>query len=231
MKHTTMTLALVAAFAIAAAPPASSTRAQDGARPRVTAEHVAARVQSFYDQTTTVRTSFRQVHHDRLYQRTTRSRGVLTIAKPGQLRFDYLGGDGKVIVSDGRELTVYEPGDDGGPGQYARSAMREDFSSALGFLTGQARLDRDFHFRLLDARRYRWSGHVLELRPVRVEPGYRRAILFVSANRGSAGVVQRMLIQDHAGNLNQFTFQRMQFNRDVAASTFQFTPPAGARRI
>ncbi len=81
MKHTTMTLALVAAFAIAAAPPASSTRAQDGARPRVTAEHVAARVQSFYDQTTTVRTSFRQVHHDRLYQRTTRSRGVLT--RPG----------------------------------------------------------------------------------------------------------------------------------------------------
>jgi outer membrane lipoprotein carrier protein len=228
MKHTTMTLASLSA--IAAALLVSPAAAQE-TRSRVTAAQVAAQVQAFYDQTTTVRTAFQQTHYDRTYQRTTTSRGVLTIAKPGKLRFDYLGGNGKVVVSDGRELTVYEPGDDGGPGQYARSAMRESYSSALGFLTGQARLDRDFRVRLVDASRYRWSGHVLELRPVRAEPGYRRALLFVSADPASAGVVQRMVIEDHAGNVNRFTFQRMQFNRTVADSTFRFTPPSGARRI
>src|SRR5690606_13245063 len=132
----------------------------------------AARVQAFYDQTTTVQTAFQQSHYDRVYQRTTRSRGVLTIARPGKLRFDYLGGDGKVGVSDGRQLTIYEPDESGGGGQYAQTDMREDFSSALGFLTGTARLDRDFRFRLVDPERFGWSGHVLELVPIRPEPGY-----------------------------------------------------------
>lgn len=229
MKTTTMTLALCSAFAIAALP-ASGAMAQSEPQP-VTAAHVAARVQSFYDQTRTIRTAFTQRHYDRTYQRTTRSRGVLTIARPGKLRFDYLGGDGKVVVSDGRELTVYEPGDDGGPGQYARSTMREDASSALGFLTGQARLDRDFRFRLVDAARFRWAGHVLELTPLRPEPGYRRAYLFVDSSAGASGVVRRVIIQDHAGNVNQLDFARMQFNREVSASRFRFVPPRGARRI
>ncbi len=225
MKTRTMTLALLSAFAIAALP-ASGAMAQSS---ELTAAHVAAQVQAFYDQTTTVQTAFTQVHYDRTYDRRTSSRGVLTIARPGKLRFDYLGGDGKVVVSDGRELTVYEPGDDGGAGQYARAPVSESFSSALGFLTGQARLDRDLRFRLIDASQFRWDGSVLELTPIRPEPGYRRAYLFVDAH--AAGVVRRILIQDHDGNLNQFDFVRMQFNREVAASRFAFQPPRGARRI
>lgn len=228
MKTTTMTLALLSAFAIAALP-ARTALAQSSSE--ITAAHVAARVQAFYDQTTTVQTAFQQSHYDRVYQRTTRSRGVLTIARPGKLRFDYLGGDGKVVVSDGRQLTIYEPDESGGGGQYAQTDMREDFSSALGFLTGTARLDRDFRFRLVDPERFGWSGHVLELVPIRPEPGYARAYLFVESRAETAGVVRRVLIQDHAGNVNQFDFLRTQFNRPVAASRFRFEPPRGARRI
>ncbi|MCZ7687051.1 MAG: outer membrane lipoprotein carrier protein LolA [Sandaracinaceae bacterium] len=229
MKTTTMTLALCSAFAIAALP-ASGAMAQSEPQP-VTAAHVAARVQSFYDQTRTIRTAFTQRHYDRTYQRTTRSRGVLTIARPGKLRFDYLGGDGKVVVSDGRELTVYEPGDDGGPGQYARSTMREDASSALGFLTGQARLDRDFRFRLVDAARFPLGRPRPRADAPPAGAGYRRAYLFVDSSAGASGVVRRVIIQDHAGNVNQLDFARMQFNREVSASRFRFVPPRGARRI
>src|SRR5690606_38833181 len=138
---------------------------------------------------------------------------------------------GKVVVSDGRQLTIYEPDESGGGGQYAQTDMREDFSSALGFLTGTARLDRDFRFRLVDPERFGWSGHVLELVPIRPEPGYARAYLFVESRAETAGVVRRVLIQDHAGNVNQFDFLRTQFNRPVAASRFRFEPPRGARRI
>lgn len=225
MKIRMLISVLMAAFALAAAP-VSSGQAQEAP---VTAQRLAAEVQAFYDQTSTVRTAFSQSHYDRIYRRTTRSRGVLTIARPGKLRFDYLGGDGKVVVSDGSMLTIYEPGDEGDPGQYARTAVREDLSSALGFLTGQARLDRDFRFRLRDASDFGWSGHVLELRPLREEPGYSRMFLFVDANQ--AGVVRRVIVQDHAGNLNRFDFQRTQFNRAVPAERFAFTPPRGARRI
>lgn len=226
MKIRMIISVLVAAFALAAAP-VGSGQAQESTP--VTARRLAAEVQAFYDQTSTVRTAFSQSHYDRIYRRTTRSRGVLTIARPGKLRFDYLGGDGKVVVSDGSMLTIYEPGDDGDPGQYARTAVREDLSSALGFLTGQARLDRDFRFRLRDASDFGWSGHVLELRPLREEPGYDRMFLFVDASQ--AGVVRRVIVQDHAGNLNRFDFQRTEFNPAVPAARFAFTPPRGARRI
>jgi outer membrane lipoprotein carrier protein len=226
-RTTTITLAIAIALA-ALVLPRGATEAQR----RTRAAHVAAQVQAFYDQTRTVQTAFYQAHYDRIYRRTTRSRGVLTIARPGKLRFDYLGGDGKVVVSDGRRLTVYEPGDAGAAGQYARTDVRRaGLAAALGFLTGTARLDRDFTFRLVDPARFSWDGHVLELRPRRADPAYRRAFLHVDDDPRTAGVVRRVLIQDHDGNLNRFDFRRMRFNRPVAESRFDFSPPPGARRL
>ena len=231
LTKTTLTLAV--GLAIAAALPPQTTAAQSStSREAPSAARVAASVQAFYDQTSTVQTAFRQSHYDRVYQRTTRSRGVLTIARPGKLRFDYLGGDGKVIVSNGDTLTVFEPGGDGAPAQYAQNAVREEgLPSALGFLTGQARMESDFRFRLRDASAFRWNGHVLELVPRTDDPAYRRVFLYVDADPSRAGVVHRVLIQDHDGNLNRFEFTRMRFNRAVSASRFEFSPPQGARRL
>ncbi len=234
MKNTTIhRSALSAALVIAAALPGVA-QAQTSAETRTapSAAHVAAQVQTFYDQTRTVQTAFAQSHYDRVYRRTTTSRGVLTISRPGKLRFDYLGGDGKVVVSNGRTLTVYEPGDEGEAGQYMRAPVAsEGIPSALGFLTGDARLDSDFSFRLMDAARFNWDGHVLELRPRAAQAAYHRVFLYVDANPASAGVVRRVIIQDHDGNLNRFAFSRMRFNRDVSASRFEFRPPSGARAI
>jgi outer membrane lipoprotein carrier protein len=227
MKPAFLTSSLAATLAALALLPARG-EAQSSSE----AARVAAQVQAFYDQTTTVRTAFHQTHYDRLYQRYTRSRGVLTIAKPGKLRFDYLAGDGKVIVSNGRTLTAYEPGDEGGPGQYTRVDVTENsLPAALSFLTGQSRLDRDFRFRLVDAARMGWDGKVLELRGITPQASYDRIYLFVDDDARTAGVVRRVVIVDHAGNRNRFDFSRMQFNRPVDASRFAFTPPRGARRV
>jgi outer membrane lipoprotein carrier protein len=222
MKPRATMMMLAAALAAAAFLPATGQAQTEAAR-------VAAQVQAFYDQTTTVRTAFHQTYYDRLYGRTTRSRGVLTIARPGKLRFDYLAGDGKVIVSDGRTLTAYEPGDNGSGGQYTRTQVTEDSLSALGFLTGQGRMERDYRFTLLDPSRYQWAGRVLQLTPRNADPAYRYALLFVDPNM--AGVVRRIVIVDHANNRNRFDFQRTQFNRPVDDSRFTFTPPRNARRI
>jgi len=221
----TITLGALTALVIASlGPVAHAQEASSAAR-------VAARVQSFYDQTTSVRTAFHQTHYDRVYQRTTRSRGVLTIARPGKMRFDYLAGDGKVVVTNGRSLTVYEPDDHGGGGQYAQTALEDGLPSALGFLAGTARLDRDFTFRLRSASSVGWDGHVLELRPRRAEPAYRRVLLFVDDDAATAGVVRKVLVQDHEGNLNLFEFRRTAFNVAVADDRFELEPPVGARRI
>lgn len=195
---------------------------------------VAAWVQGFYDQTRTMSARFVQRYVNRVYQRTDVSRGRVSFKKPGKMRFDYDRPNGKVIVSDGDQLTVYEPPDQGqSRGQYYRQPISDaQLPAALSFLTGTGRLDEDFRFRLLDAGRLGYQeGQVLELRSRRPTPHYSRILLYVDDDPQRRGVVHRVLIVDPSGNRNRFDFLEQRFNRALQDSLFAWRPPANARRI
>lgn len=216
-------LALGATLAVPTAP--------GEAQQRVDARTVAARVQSFYDQTRTFQAGFYQTYYNRLYQRYERSQGRLTFGKPGRMRFDYARPNGKIIVTDGDQLTMWEPGDGDGPGQYAQSAMGDNaLPGAFSFLIGEGRLEDDYTFRLLGSYGS-FQGHVLELKPRQPDPRYRRILLLVDSHPDRLGVVHAIRIDDHEGNRNKFQLRGMRFNRDVGSRTFAFSPPAGARRM
>jgi len=197
------------------------------------AETVAARVDAFYNQTTTLQASFYQTYYLRVYDRYQRSRGRIQIEKPGRLRFDYAAPNGKIIVSDGSMMTVYEPGDDGAAGQYLRRDVGEDaLPTAFEFLMGEGRLADNNELRLYDGRRWGFpTGHILELRPRQPDPRYSRVLLYVDAHPDRLGVVRRIRIDDHEGNRNKLELSSMRFNRDVPDSTFRWSPPSGARLI
>lgn len=217
---------LAAAFGLAASVGAPGGAAQE----RVSARTVAGRVQAFYDQTRTYEATFHQTYYNKLYGRYDRSRGRLAFDKPGKMRFDYARPNGKVIVANGSRLTMWEPGDGGGAGQYAQSdTARAAIPGAFSFLIGDGRLEEDYTFRLLSG--YGWRGHVLELRPRRPDPRYRRVLLFVDSHPDRLGVVHIVRIDDHDGNRNKFQLRNMRFNRDLGGARFAFRPPAGARRI
>ena len=46
-----------------------------------------------------------------------------------------------------------------------------------------------------------------------------------------AGIVQRVLIIDAAGNRNRFDFSQLKFNREVADKRFEYRPPKGTERV
>jgi outer membrane lipoprotein-sorting protein len=46
-----------------------------------------------------------------------------------------------------------------------------------------------------------------------------------------AGVVQRVLIIDSAGNRNRFDFAKIKFNRDVPNKRFTYRPPKGTESV
>lgn len=203
------------------------------------AEEVAAIVQGFYDRTQTFQADFRQSQYTRIYDRTTRARGRVVFKKPGKMRFDYAEPNGQVFVSDGERLLVYQPPDEGeAHGQLIERPLEEDqLPSVFGFLTGTGRLEEDFTFRLLepssrDARGY--DGKVLELRPRTPTPHYDRVLFYVQiVGEGTrrSGLVRRVLIVDSQGNRNRFDFRNPRFNRNVADSRFEYTPPAGTPRV
>ncbi len=194
---------------------------------------VAARVQSFYDQTTDVSASFYQTYVNRLYKRTDRSKGQVVFKKPGKMRWDYAQPNGKVIVASGEKLLVYEPGDDGGKGQVIEQKVSAaQLPKAMAFLMGNGRLEDDFSFRLLDAKKEGYpTGDVLELRPRTPTPHYDRILFYVESTPQLRGLVRRLLIVDANGNRNRFDFTSLKFNSKVSEAYFQWRPPAGTRRI
>lgn len=216
--------------------PASQQAQPEGAQ-SLDASSLAALVQSFYDQTRTFEATFAQQQFTRAYNRTQRARGRVVFKKPGLMRFDYDAPNGQVFVSDGRVLRMYQPPDEGErEGQLIeRNIDSDQLPAAFGFLMGTGRLDRDFDARLLDARENGFpSGHVLELRPKRPTPHFDKLVCFITVveqNGRRAGVIQRLLILDAAGNRNRFDFSRPQFNREVAANRFQFSPPRNTRVV
>lgn len=213
---------------------AQITRAQN---PPMEAREVAALVQSFYDQTTSFQADFHQTQYTKVYDRTERARGRVVFKKPGKMRWDYNRPNGQVFVSNGERLLIYQPPDEGETGgQLIERAIQDDqLPLAFSFLTGTGRLDRDFRMRLLDPSRQGFpNGYVLELRPRQPTPQYDRVLFFVrivDRNGSRAGIIQRVLIIDTAGNRNRFDFRSPQFNRNVPDNRFDYTPPRGTRRV
>jgi outer membrane lipoprotein carrier protein len=209
----------------------SAAVAQDA---KVTAESVAATVQAFYDQTKSVEATFYQTYYNRLYDKLDKSSGKVQFQKPGKMRWDYAAPNGKIIVSNGKRLLIYEPGEEpGDKGQvFERSLGESELPQALAFLTGTGKLADDFSFRLLDAKQQGYAGgHVLELMPKKPSAHYERILFYVDSDAARAGLVHRVLIVDASGNRNRFDFQQLRFNRTVDKKTFDWQPPAGARRI
>jgi outer membrane lipoprotein carrier protein len=194
---------------------------------------VAAAVQAFYDQTQDISATFFQAYVNKLYQRTDRSQGKVVFKKPGMMRWDYAQPNGKVIVSNGKKLIVYEPGEQGEKGQVLEQQITSaQLPQALAFLMGTGRLQDDFTFRKLDAAREGYSaGDVLELKPKRPSPHFTRLLFYVERTPALRGLVRRLLIIDSEGNRNRFDFSAIKLNGNAPAKQFDFTPPAGTRKV
>jgi outer membrane lipoprotein carrier protein len=206
------------------------------AQKNMDARSVAAHVQSFYERTRTVGADFHQTYYHKLYDRYERSKGRVVFKKPGKMRWDYAHPNGKVIVSDGRRIQVFDPGDEGETPQLIEQGISQhQLPQAFSFLTGTGKLDDEFRFRLLDPERQGFrGGYVLELRPKEPTPHYDRILFYVvmvGEGAARAGVVRRVLIIDAAGNRNRFDFKDLQFDRAVPDGRFRFQAPKGTRVV
>ena len=198
---------------------------------------VVGLVQSFYDQTKTLQAEFEQTRYTRLYDRYDRAQGKVVFKKPGKMRWDYAQPNGQVFVSNGKKLLIYQPPEEGEKkGQLIERPVDEDqLPSAFSFLLGSGKLDEDFEVRLLEHDNEKFKdGYVLQLIPRKPTPNYEQLVFYVrTLTQGGkrAGVVQRVLIIDSAGNRNRFDFSKIKFNRDVPDKRFSYRAPKGTEVV
>lgn len=216
---------------------APAAPAKDPAHPPATADAArlaVAAVQTFYDQTQDISADFFQTYVNKIYDRTDKSHGHVVFKKPGKMRWDYASPNGKVIVASGGKLLIYEPADEPGEkGQVLEQTFAQaDLPQAMSFLLGTGRLADDFDARLLDAAREGFgSGQVIELRAKKPSPHFDRLLFYVESSPQLRGLVRRLVIVDASGNRNRFDFTGLKFNSGVPESTFEWKPPANARRV
>ena len=215
----------------------SSAGAQAQGPHKLDAAGVVVLVQSFYEQTRTLQAEFEQTRYTRLYDRYDRAHGKVVFKKPGMMRWDYAKPNGQVFVSNGQKLSIYQPPEEGERhGQLIERALDEDqLPSAFAFLTGRGKLDEDFDARLVEHDHDQFEdGYVLQLLPRKPTPNYEQLVFYVrTLTQGGkrAGVVQRVLIIDSAGNRNRFDFSKLKFNRDVPDKRFDYRSPKGTELV
>lgn len=194
-------------------------------------------VQTFYEQTKTLQADFKQTRYTRLYDRYDRAEGKVVFKKPGKMRWDYASPNGQVFVTQGDKLLIYQPPEAGERhGQLIERGLDEDqLPAAFSFLTERGNLEKDFDARLLEHDNQTFQdGYVLQLVPRTPTSSYEQLVFYVRALRSNgkqAGVVQRVLILDAAGNRNRFDFSKFKFNREIPDKRFNFRPPRGTHKV
>jgi outer membrane lipoprotein carrier protein len=187
---------------------------------------VATAVQAHYEGVRDVSARFEQTTHaarlGTAASAPASSRGRVTLAKPGKMRWTYEEPEPSLVVSDGKTVWIFDPAF----GEVQKLPAAEGFltGAAAQFLLGAGDMRRDFKVAAIscDAK-----SAELELTP-RQPATYEKIILIVDP---SSGDVHRTRIVDLLGNVVEVAFLEQRFNLNPSEDEFRFKVPDGVKVI
>ena len=181
-----------------------------------------------FQRVTTLRADFTQVVRDEMIGTNATSRGEWLQQRPNKLAMRWREPAGDVIMADGSWLWVYLPS----------SAPNQVVKSSVSGTPGQT---PDIVADFLERPRERFNVSYVRAEPVGTRPAdalafvpkqaggpYRRVIIWVDR---ADSLPRQFEITEASGTVRRITFDRLQVNRPIPASSFVFRPPAGARVI
>jgi len=218
-------LALAAAIAASASAASGEQRSAAGDADRCR-DRAASSVQSHYEGVRDVAARFEQTTNAaRLGTSPTSpatSRGRVSLAKPGKMRWTYEEPEPSLVVSDGKTVWIYDPAFN----EVQKLPASEGFltGAAAQFLLGAGDMRRDFK---VAARSCSETAAELELTP-RQPATYEKLVLTVEPATGN---VSKTRIVDLLGNVVEVAFLDQRFNLAPADSEFRFDVPDGVKVI
>jgi outer membrane lipoprotein carrier protein len=182
-----------------------------------TATELAKRVDDHYNHLQSLKASFTE-QYDGLGMHRSES-GVMSLRKPGRMRWDYASTPGKVFVLDGKFGWFYAPG--ASQVQRIAASQLDDLRSPLRFLLGHTKIESELEGLTLAAAEggnFRLSG---------VPKGLQKRVAKLSLTVTPDGAIQNIEIDEMDGAQTSFAFKDEQANPAIPESEFHFTPPAG----
>ncbi len=206
-------LALVAL--LVAAPPAPA--AGDAAL----AQSLLKKIEEHQARITDLVARFSQSYRSGAFGREVTERGVVSLKRPGLMRWEYKDPEPKLFVSDGKTFQFYVPADR----QVIVSEQDQRRSLAARLLSGKGGLSEEFAASLESPQE---EGVVrLKLVPRREQSELESALVDVEPS----GRIRSILLDDLQGNRTRFRFEGIRENTGLKDELFRFQPPKGVEVI
>jgi outer membrane lipoprotein carrier protein len=173
-------------------------------------------LKSFYEQTNSMRAEFTQVVTDKQGRKVQEVQGEMQLKRPNKFRWDYNKPYEQQIISDGKEVWLYDT-------ELAQVTVRE-LSKALGsspaaLLAGDAALDKNFKFTNVDRKSdIEW----VKATPQAEDSGFDSILLGFKA-----GELKQMELVDSFGLQTKINFNRIEQNPNLDNKMFLFKVPKG----
>ncbi|MBK8251617.1 MAG: outer membrane lipoprotein carrier protein LolA [Polyangiaceae bacterium] len=167
---------------------------------------------------------FKQKLEQKVTGQKKESTGTLNVERPNKISFKYEPPAKNRVVSDGVTLKMYVAEDNQ---MFEGKVDSSAFAGGLAFLMGGLYKTMSFSFN--EKADYK-DGWVLIGKPRKPAATYEYVMFYIRKDlleKGDAGCIERIVIVDAQGNKNRFDFLEAAFPKEVPASEWQFTPPAG----
>ena len=156
-----------------------------------------------------------------------REEGTLFLRKPGQMRWQYEQPEPKLFLADGRNLTLYVPGEN----RATQMSLKEsdDLRTPLAFLLGRLRLDEELE-RLERSAEFpplEPGNFVVKAVPKRMADRVEWIVFEVTAKQ----VLRRLIFEEPGGLQTEFRFTDEEANPTLALALFYFQTPPGTELI
>jgi outer membrane lipoprotein carrier protein len=219
-----------AASATASAAPSASAAAAPTAAPAPgSADAVALAIDPIFLGKNTFAARFKQENVLKASGVTKKSTGNFFFERPNKISFRYDAPSKTRVVSDGKELKIY----DGENSQmFVQPVEKTEYPGALAFLMGKG-LAPSFDFSFNDKAKFD-GGPVLLGKPKTPSTYYETVLFYVDKallEKKDPGTIRRVLLVDAQGNKNRFDFESCTQPEKIDPKEFVFEAPAGTNII
>lgn len=178
-------------------------------------------VESRYNRAQTIQVLFEQSFTAQNRPQRKES-GELFLRKPGRMRWEYSSPKGKLFISDGKELFLYNPTSN----RVERMKVKEsdDLRAPLGFLLGRLDFWRDFQRFVFQPEA---DGVRITAQPKSDRSPYQEVEFVVTPQRS----IRYLKIRGQDYSVMEFRFSGERLNAPLNDALFRFVPPPGAEVV
>jgi outer membrane lipoprotein carrier protein len=185
--------------------------------PGLAAAGAVDQLHDFLRNTKTLKAEFAQAVIAKNGRKPQQSSGIVAISRPGKLRWEIQKPYPQLVVGDGEKIWIHDPELQQ---VTVRKAGQAIGGSPAALLSGSNELERNFTLKEAgESDGMAW----VEATPKANDSGFERVRLGFSGSD-----LKAMELLDSFGQTTLVRFSRLEKNLALPASTFRFTPPAGA---